>query len=60
MGKLRNQSILLLGFLTPFYTTISRSFAEKKHPLSTGQRVFLFNEINPCGFMKCPPGVKYG
>ena len=33
---------------------------EKKHPLSTGQRVFLFNEINPCGFVKCPPGVKYG
>ena len=32
---------------------------EKKHPLSTGQRVFLFNEINPCGFVKCSPSVKY-
>ena len=30
MGKLRNQSILLLGFLTPFYTTFIRSFQRNK------------------------------
>ncbi len=38
---------VLLVVLTYAYATFSRSFAEKKQPLSTGQGLFLFSEINP-------------
>ena len=29
------------------FVSLRRSFTEKKQPLSTRQRLFLFNEINP-------------
>ena len=35
------------GYFYPCSAPFDYSLAEKKHPLSTRQRVFLFNEINP-------------
>ena len=55
MGKLRNQSILLLGFLTPFYTTFSRSFLRNKSlricEMPSGREIWL----SPC---EMPAGVR--
>ena len=55
MGKLRNQSILLLGFLTPFYTTFIRSFQRNK---SLPEFVKFASQVKYACGVEIPAGVR--